>query len=317
MPEADRNSRPAARATSRIERLDDDVLEHAPPRIGQFIDQARAMGVCTEHLWGSIEADGRISTAAIIVPQPGRTGMVFLSEPRRQREIADLAAVIGAGCAAMPLGRVHLAQALLAPSDDRREAALRRAGFWPLAKLAYMESRPRRMPLPPQPVEGVEFESWREALAPAFIDTLRASYEQTRDCPALRGRRDPHDVLAGHQGVGRFDPAMWWLMRVDGEAAGVCLINAIPQAGCAELVYLGLTPRHRGRGLGRLLLRHALRAAMQRDHGHLTLAVDAANEPAVRLYERLGFHRTGVKRVLVRFLDEPLHDDACGETTRP
>jgi ribosomal-protein-alanine N-acetyltransferase len=56
-----------------------------------------------------------------------------------------------------------------------------------------------------------------------------------------------------------------------------------------EVVYLGLAPEARGRGLGRALMLHGLGLVQQRPERVMALAVDQRNTPAVALYARLGF----------------------------
>jgi ribosomal protein S18 acetylase RimI-like enzyme len=68
-----------------------------------------------------------------------------------------------------------------------------------------------------------------------------------------------------------------------------------------EVIYLGLTPGARGRGLGRAVLRHALELA--RDHvPFLELAVDLRNTPAVRLYRSAGFIPRNLRAVHLAIL---------------
>jgi HAD superfamily hydrolase (TIGR01509 family) len=55
---------------------------------------------------------------------------------------------------------------------------------------------------------------------------------------------------------------------------------------------LAVVPEHRRRGLGRDLLEHALRQATEAGHRQLSLSVEPDN-PALRLYELLGFERAG------------------------
>ena len=74
------------------------------------------------------------------------------------------------------------------------------------------------------------------------------------------------------------------------EAASVLLMAEVPGRDVWEVVYLGLTPAARGRGLGRAVLQHALELA--RTHvSQLELAVDCRNTPATRLYQSTGFTR--------------------------
>jgi aminoglycoside 6'-N-acetyltransferase len=72
---------------------------------------------------------------------------------------------------------------------------------------------------------------------------------------------------------------------------------------------LFLAPAHHGRGLGpaaiRLVARHLIDV---RGHHRLTIDPAAANEHAIRAYEKVGFRRVGVLRRYQRFPDGSWHD---------
>lgn len=65
----------------------------------------------------------------------------------------------------------------------------------------------------------------------------------------------------------------------------------------AHLVSLWVEPASRGRGLSRLLLLAAAELSLELGRPLLSLAVDSRNDVAQRLYERVGFERTGVEHV--------------------
>lgn len=76
------------------------------------------------------------------------------------------------------------------------------------------------------------------------------------------------------------------------EDAGSCYVNwTKPRARALYLDRLGVAPRYRGRGLGRRLLRDAAALAVARNAEYLRLFVVEGNAPAVRLYEKNGFHK--------------------------
>lgn len=70
-----------------------------------------------------------------------------------------------------------------------------------------------------------------------------------------------------------------------------------------------LTAAWRGRGLGADAVRTLARHLFD-DHGHHRITIDpaAANEQAIRSYERVGFRRVGVLRRYERGVDGEWHD---------
>ena len=71
--------------------------------------------------------------------------------------------------------------------------------------------------------------------------------------------------------------------------------NARAAAGGAPaLIHLHVRDTRRGRGVGTLLVRAAEEAVDRRGGTVLALGVGVDNPDAARLYDRLGYHRTGV-----------------------
>ena len=64
--------------------------------------------------------------------------------------------------------------------------------------------------------------------------------------------------------------------------------------GVGPIQNVGITPAHRGRGLGTVLLWHSLAGFQRAGIDRVFLEVTAHNSGACRLYERLGFRRTKV-----------------------
>jgi putative acetyltransferase len=64
---------------------------------------------------------------------------------------------------------------------------------------------------------------------------------------------------------------------------------------------MGVHADHRGRGLGERLLRACLGKAPLKGITRVTLEARADNQPAIRLYERLGFAHEARKRHALRF----------------
>jgi ribosomal protein S18 acetylase RimI-like enzyme len=65
---------------------------------------------------------------------------------------------------------------------------------------------------------------------------------------------------------------------------------------------MGLIPEVRGRGWGLLLIKHAQWLAAQANCNRVVLAVDAANEPAIRLYSLAGFSEFDRRTVWIKSL---------------
>jgi len=85
--------------------------------------------------------------------------------------------------------------------------------------------------------------------------------------------------------------------------AAVLLLTKVPRSDMAELVYLGLSPGSRGRGIGDLMMKQGLWAVRKRMNlGRLTLAVDSRNVPALKLYYRHGMQQMGRKMAMLRDL---------------
>ncbi|WP_192177554.1 GNAT family N-acetyltransferase [Mesorhizobium amorphae] len=79
------------------------------------------------------------------------------------------------------------------------------------------------------------------------------------------------------------------VLRVDGEAAGLCEFNGVGQAD-VELTHFGLIPRFQGRKLGPFLLDRSLRAAWSHRPRRLWLHTDTFDHPgAQEMYRRAGF----------------------------
>jgi ribosomal protein S18 acetylase RimI-like enzyme len=101
--------------------------------------------------------------------------------------------------------------------------------------------------------------------------------------------RSVADVLAGYREQGVYRPEHWYLVAEEGYNLGVLLLAEHPSVGNWELVYMGVVPAARGRGLGEIIARFAIEAARRGEAQRLVLAVDAANAPAMAMYRRAGF----------------------------
>lgn len=265
----------------------------------RIVEAAASHGITFEHMWGcESERNGRIGQVCLIAPGAGRVAMAFTSEPKNAHQERELTEVIDAACERLP--NLRLVQGLMTPRERRAKAAFLEAGFRQIGGLLYLR-RQWRDPAPAPPAdwpEGVLVRNWRAGDDEALITALQRSYEGTKDCPELCGLRDGADVLASHHSTGEFDPSLWWIVFERDEPHGALLLNRCPSQGHTELVYLGLSPALRGRGVAQRLLALGFSALAARTERVVTCAVDERNDPARRLYEQHGF-RTFARRVAV------------------
>ncbi|MCB9840162.1 MAG: GNAT family N-acetyltransferase [Phycisphaeraceae bacterium] len=303
-------------AVSRLLGLSGDT-----PEARRFIADAPGQGVDLAWMWAwgmapeadDVRSTARIDQVALIVPGAGRVGMVFAGGPRYagdEGETAQIAGAIDAACVGVRAedsgSRVALVQALVESGQDWYRSALVRAGFVSVGRLLYLRranNAPRDVPGDwPQGVEVRPIASLgdRAAQDRALVDCLDRSYQGTLDCPELCGLRDTPDILASHRACGKHDPSLWWVASEGGRVIGCALFNPYPEQGSIELVYLGLAPEARGRGLGVRLARHGLASLPRRAFTRVACAVDERNAPARRLYDRLGFTRFDAREAYIR-----------------
>ncbi len=287
-----------------------------------FLDYVREQGYPVTHLFGLYDK-GVLTSAAIALPAPGRGAMVFVSAVGGRRRVETMQELVELAVQSVTREGVRFAQALLDPEQTLELKLMESVGFQLLAKLVYMRrSVEGRSPAPESEVTGgsagsasaivssvggfviegrpVELRRYSDENHGLFERAVLASYEDTRDCPALVGKRAIGDVMEGHRSTGLFLPEYWGVLLSDGEPAGVLLCNALPARDAMELVYLGVSKPYRGRGIGGQLVRQAIRWSERRRVSSLYLAVDEQNTPAVAMYRGAGFRAETRKLALMR-----------------
>lgn len=225
---------------------------------------------------------GRTILGAISCPiLPGATAGIWPPGLSREASPAVADRLAEAAVAHFRDCGVKVAHAFAPPEDGPKYAALERAGFRALTDLAFLvrDGHTGEFGGPVLEYERVG------ARDPRFAETLFGTYVGTLDCPELNDTRTPAEVLAGYDGTEESD---WYLVSEGLEPIGIAMFGPPMRPGAVELSYLGLVPAARGRGLGRDLVRFALRYAAP---AGLTLSVDVRNEPALKLYASFGFAR--------------------------
>ena len=277
---------------------------------GQVADEAQAAdfmrftarrGISLAGVWVVPDATGQwLLWAALPMVSPGRTMLMFAA-PANVCDPAALARGINCVCEHHGASGVLLAQALLDPADTGTANAYLGLAFQPVAELLYLQRSVRRSSVIPPVPAGLRLSTYSADAHAGFAAAILASYQDSLDCPPLNGLRDIEDVVAGHKSAGEFDPEDWFLLSdVDATPLGVLLLSRTGAGEGMELVYLGLAPAARGRGLSNFLMRLAEARSAVAKTRHLSLAVDAANHPALALYHRHGMQEIARKRALMR-----------------
>ena len=243
----------------------------------------------------------RCLATAIVLDSPGRVGFLFhspTSAPGVNRQaLVELLREISADA----IGRgAAFVQSSLAGDQQSDEQTLCDAGFEFLAELVYMELAPAHC-VQAEHADELRWLHYGQFDDGELSEVLAATYEGSLDCPLLSGVRGPADVIAGHRAGGVFRPQSWWIACEGQTPIGCVLANDAKMQHSAELIYLGVAPAFRGRGLGGVLLRRAAADAFDRGLTALTLAVDSRNHYALQLYLAEGFDETARRRAYAMF----------------
>ena len=280
----------------------DRVADEA--QAADFMRYTASRGISLAGVWVVTDPPAvRLLWAGLPMVSPGRTLLLFAATAA----VAD-AGALAAGADAVcrhHAGRgVQLAQVLLDPADDATATLYRSVGFADVAELLYLQRGVRRSAAAPPVPPGCRLRTYAPGVHAAFAAAILASYADSLDCPPLNGVRDIEDVVDGHKSAGEFDPASWFLLTdvATDLSLGVLLLARTTAGDGMELVYLGLPPAARGRGLGGYFMKLAEARSAAIKARHLSLAVDALNAPALALYHRHGMERIASKRAMMRVL---------------
>jgi GNAT superfamily N-acetyltransferase len=236
------------------------------------------------------ESAGQLIGAALYVTPPGGVALVWPPAVIAGESYDAVGeALLAEVCRGIDESGCSLGQCLV-ESGSPSSPLLERHGFLHLTELVYLErALDGTLPAPPA-AEGLVAEPYDPGENHArFAALLEATYAHTLDCPELNGTRSAVEALAGHRAAGCFDPRLWQLYRAGSGDLGLILLTDHPELNVQEVVYMGVAPASRGRGLGRTMLTRALEAARDAGREAVLLGVDVRNRPARRLYERLGF----------------------------
>ena len=270
-------------------------------QVKEFLRLAGAHRDDAGGIWVAEQGE-RLQSAVMPVVSPGKTMLLFVpTHLHDQQQTILTRRLIDAVCARAAQQGVHLAQVLLEVHDQALHGILLACGFGKLAELLYLQAVVTKVAEPPLP-PGCRWMTYSSSQHQLFASTILATYQSSLDCPGLNGLRTIDDILAGHRATGDFDPQHWFVLCENQQPVGAVLLSKVLRSDVTELVYLGLIPQRRGKGLADILMRRAAEVAMASKHGRLSLAVDAGNLPALKLYWRHGLQVIGRKQAMLRDL---------------
>jgi ribosomal protein S18 acetylase RimI-like enzyme len=142
---------------------------------------------------------------------------------------------------------------------------------------------------------------WNDSLIETHADTKYACFRWEMDAnvfASLSTREGCHRLMDDITRRNGFLPASTWLLEywpANARRPIACgTVQGVAEDKVGAIQNIGITPEHRGRGLGTVLMWHSLAGFQSAGVERVYLEVTAQNSGACRLYERLGFRRTKV-----------------------
>ena len=228
--------------------------------------------------------------AVLALPRPGKIEMLLTTPLGPADNPQPTGLCLQAALAAGRKSRNHLTQLVHLPEAVGTAEAAKFAGMEWLAELQFLRtpSVPEPMDTPsgnPQNKRCIEWCLCEKMGRKDLQDLLLQTYVDAKDCPGLRGRREPKDILIGHEASGINHH--WVAAQMNNECIGVLLLAESPERHLLQVLYVGIVPKHRGKSLGQHFMKYAYDKAIAQKLP-LSLHVDRQNTPALRLYQRFG-----------------------------
>ena len=267
-----------------------EQLSELLPPMASAIRTGRANG-------GLLRNEGRVCGIVVWVPA-GPLGvalrLLYLTSPDANPE-SYRAALDVAERAAGPIA--FLPGQLGGLTESEESSLLRDRGFAPYGRSEMAFAPTTVAPSYPVPV-GVEVRPLRPTDESALARLHERAYEDHFDrflaLEALDPSRDADRQLRDYF-TGRYGEILSPGSSVavcDSRLVAAAITTQYPAPGRALIIDVMTDPDRQGRGLGRAVLSHAVRALRDRGETSITLNVTEGNSPAIHLYLRLGFVRT-------------------------
>lgn len=153
---------------------------------------------------------------------------------------------------------------------------------------------------PADPLQFIPLSSFSESVSERLVPLVKATYEDSRDFPALMQMASVEHVLQGYKTGVLYRPDLWFFIRYAGADAGVLLLtDTAPDQ--MELTYMGLIQSVRRKGLSRKIVQFAKQTAGMMQRSLLLTSADEKNVPAIQSYLSQGFQAWDRKRIFARF----------------
>lgn len=272
-----------------------DSDEEDQVRIDAVMQQ---LGLEEDSIWVAESRDGALGAAGLVYNPGG--AVVFGSPMVDDQDVHLVAAAIDAACRHADPIRASLVEGIVRPHDVRIRRALELSGFDFVTEI-----RDLRAPVPTAPPAasslsrlGLQLEPHDGTNDSLFTRALGASFVDSDDYDAASAKRTPVEHLRLIRWRRQFDPALWRVVLHAGEPVGMWALHV--EADALELAYIGLAPAWRNQSVGRALLDRTFSIASELGLGELTCVVKAANDRALRFYQRAGFEVVGRRSLLSR-----------------
>ena len=253
-------------------------------------------------------AQGKVSGEFFLVARSGpRIDAVVLAVPHQQGTAFVFPPMIaGPTAAALTVPLLKNLTERLAPAGfslgqcvrdvgDRRVGRwLIEAGFREQGRMIVLEHSLAEIPTETAPLK---WSRWQPSDRARFVRTMEQTLVGTLDCPELTGFRTGDELLESHATSGDTGPEMWRLYSAENsgrvEDIALLLTTLHTSEKTLEVLYMGVVPGKRGRGIGQTLMNDALRQAGDAGAVRVRLHVSEANLYAMKTYAAAGFLEVG------------------------
>jgi mycothiol synthase len=177
---------------------------------------------------------------------------------------------------------------LFLPQDRHKTAAIVRDLGFHVVRYSYVlvlrEPKARHIQFP-EGIAVVPLRSTDEALIRQFAAAVNTNFS------ALAGHvhQSPEDVQRWFAEDTYIEEGICLLVREDQPIGTLCVMREFGDRNAAEIIALSIAREFRGKGLGRMLLRYAVRFAVSNRLQPVILSVNAENGSALGLYTSEGF----------------------------